>query len=93
MAVKRSIKVIPNKSPWFLFITFILTCLEAVPQINYRTLLYIKTIEAVPQINYRTLLYIKTMTVKQHKSEIYDTPRVNTKEFLKNCYVRCKISY
>jgi len=27
MPVNRSIKAIPNKSPWFLFITFILTCL------------------------------------------------------------------
>ena len=49
--------------------------------------------EAVPQINHRTLWYIKTMTVNQHKSENHDTPRVNTNKILKNCYLRCKISY
>ena len=54
---------------------------------------FLMTLEAVPQTNYRTLLYIKTMTVKQHKSEFHDTPRVNTNKILKNCYLRCKISY
>ncbi len=49
--------------------------------------------EAVPQINYRTLLYIKTMTLNKHKSEIHDTPGVNTNKILKNCYLRCNISY
>ncbi|MGB3457989.1 MAG: hypothetical protein WBB08_01575 [Halobacteriota archaeon] len=53
----------------------------------------LKYYEAVPQINHRTLLYIKTMTVNQHKSKIHDTPGVNTNKILKNCYLRCKISY
>ena len=59
----------------------------------FLTAVGIAGIEAVPQINYRTLLYIKTMTLNKHKSEIHDTPGVNTNKILKNCYLRCKISY
>ena len=50
--------------------------------------LVLEKLETVPQINYRTLLYIKTMTLNKHKSEIHDTPGVNTNKILKNCYLR-----
>ena len=67
-----------------LIVAFVLPLLLAI---------FFKNIEAVPQINYRTLLYTKTMTVNQHKSEIHDTPGVNTNKILKNCYLRCNLSY